>query len=110
MTSSQDQARARVTAAEADLNALDAGAEQLRQALAAARSLLDARNRLAAYYGSEHWFADRRAHDAGELTDPATGVNIPAGVLSEDAAYNTLDDWRQLADDMAHIAARIRES
>ncbi|MBO7608699.1 MAG: DUF4298 domain-containing protein [Muribaculaceae bacterium] len=46
---------------------------------------------LSEYLGSEDWFNDRDADDAGSL--PA---DLKRGVLSEDGIWNVLEDSRQL--------------
>ena len=50
------------------------------------------------YYGSEDWFSDR------ELTLPP---GTKAGVLSEDAVYDTLQELRDEAFRMLGLAAEI---
>ena len=60
---------------------------------------LPAIDQLAAYYGSEEWFADRAADEAGEL--PA---DLVRGVLGEDLPYNLLVDYHDLAIRMLEIA------
>ena len=50
------------------------------------------------YYGSENWFKDKDAHDKGEIK------NIKAGVLSEDAVWNTLTDIREIYERMYEIS------
>ena len=57
--------------------------------------------KLAAYYGSEEWFADREADEAGQL--PA---DLTRGVLGEDLPYDVLVDYHDLAIRMLEIATR----
>ena len=45
---------------------------------------------LSAYYGSKDWFADYDADRAGLLPP-----DLKRGVLSEDAVYNLLDQYRK---------------
>lgn len=80
----------RVTLAEAELeNAL----ENFRAALEAVREL-------DGYYGSEQWRQDLADDEAGKL--PA---NLKRGVLSEDAAFDALTDYRRLLSEMLYAAA-----
>lgn len=64
----------------------------------------DAIEKLAHYYGSEEWFADRDADEAGEL--PA---DLSRGVLGEDLPYDLLVDYRDLAIRMLKVATRALE-
>jgi hypothetical protein len=64
----------------------------LRQALRGLESAQSAIDRLAAYYGSDEWFADREADEAGEFPS-----NMRRGVLGEDLPYEALVDYQQLA-------------
>lgn len=57
---------------------------------------------LSAYYGSEEWFADRDADEAGEL--PPT---LKRGVLGEDLGYELLCDYYNVAVRMLELATRI---
>ena len=59
---------------------------------------------LARYYGSEEWFADRDADEAGEL--PA---DLERGVLGEDLTYDLLVSYRDLALRMLKAATRALE-
>lgn len=42
------------------------------------------------YYGSKNWFKDKEAYENGTIK------NIKAGVLSEDAVWNMLDEIDEL--------------
>ena len=57
--------------------------------------------RLAAYYGSEEWFEDREADEAGELPS-----DLVRGVLGEDLPYDLLVDYHDLAIRMLEIATK----
>lgn len=59
---------------------------------------------LARYYGSEEWFADRAADEAGEL--PA---DLERGVLGEDLPYDLLVSYRDLALRMLKAATHALE-
>ena len=85
--------------------------EALNQALAAVGSFgqrLDdfeaaqpAIAKLSAYYGSEEWFGDRDADEAGKL--PA---DLACGFLGEDVPYDLLVGYRDLAIRMLEVATR----
>ena len=57
------------------------------------------------YYGSPDWFRDLEDYDAGRLDVPRE--QLPAGILSEDAAYDMLTDNREMALRMAELAGEI---
>ena len=79
----------RITAAEAALNrALDAFAE-----------LQADRRELEAYYTGPDWREDFEADEAGRL--PA---ELKRGVLSEDAVYDALTEYRELLQRMQELA------
>ena len=66
----------------------------LNKAEEAIRILLELRpqiEELSAYYGSKDWFADYDADRAGLLPP-----DLKRGVLSEDAVYNLLAQYRNL--------------
>ena len=54
------------------------------------------------YFGSSLWWEDFDADEAGKL--PA---DLPRGILSEDEAFNLLEDYRSLLERMADLARRI---
>lgn len=89
----------RITAAEEAFDRVSAAKEQLIKALDAFDLALDDLALFSDYYGSDEWFADRDADEAGEL--PA---DLKRGVLSEDAPYDALVDTRDLALEMIEIA------
>ena len=60
--------------------------------------------KLARYYGSEEWFADRDADEAGKLPE-----DLSRGVLGEDLPYNLLVDYHDLAIRMLKAATRALE-
>ena len=57
---------------------------------------------LAKYYGSRTWMRDFTDYEQNKLPK-----NIKAGILSEDAIYNILDNNREIAKDMQKIAMNI---
>ena len=60
--------------------------------------------KLAHYYGSEEWFADREADEAGQLP-----CDLSRGVLGEDLPYDLLVDYHDLAIRMLKVATRALE-
>ena len=56
---------------------------------------------LADYYGSEEWFEDREADEAGELP-----TDLERGVLGEDLAYDVLVSYHDMAIRMLEVATR----
>ena len=69
------------------LNRVSDAAKKLEAALAEFDAAQPLAAELDAYYGSEDWFSDLEADEAGLL--PA---NLPRGVLSQDSAYDALTD------------------
>ncbi len=75
--------------------------QRLRRATEAARALDAALDlyeaarpdveRLEQYYGSPEWWQDLADDQAGRLPD-----GLPRGVLSEDAIWDLLAEWREL--------------
>lgn len=59
-------------------------------------------SKLAAYYGSEEWFEDREADEAGDLPE-----GLKCGVLGEDLPYDLLIDYRDQAIRMLELATRM---
>lgn len=52
------------------------------------------------YYGSKNWFKDKEAFESKKIS------NVKAGVLSEDAVWNTLDDLDNLIKRMSKIVKK----
>ena len=77
------------TALDALLPALD-GLEAVQKEL----------QKLAAYYGSERWMKDFEDDEAGKLPP-----ELKRGVLSEDAAYDLLCDYRDLCRRMLRLVS-----
>ena len=59
---------------------------------------------LDAYYGSEEWRRDLDDDTAGKLPH-----DLKRGVLSEDAAWNTLTEVRELNERLAAVAEIINQ-
>ena len=52
------------------------------------------------YYGSKNWFKDKEAFERKKIS------SVKAGVLSEDAVWNTLDDLDNLIKRMSKIVKK----
>lgn len=88
----------RIERMEAALDRSIAATETLGRALDEMEALREEMGALFRYYGSEDWFSDR------ELTLPP---GTKAGVLSEDAVYDTLQALRDEAFRMLGLATEI---
>lgn len=55
------------------------------------------------YYGSKEWFEDEEAIENGLITD------VKAGVLSEDAVWNTNEKLKELIERMKEISNKLLE-
>ena len=53
------------------------------------------------YYGSNNWFKDKESYENGNIN------NIKAGVLSEDAVWNMLDEIDELKKRMINISKKV---
>ena len=73
---------------------------EMENALENFRAQLEPMRELDAYYGSEEWRQDLADDEAGKL--PA---ELRRGVLSEDAAFNALTDYRRLRAEMLYTVA-----
>ena len=60
-------------------------------------------NLLKKYYGSKSWFKDKEDYENNKIP------KIKAGVLSEDAVWNTLDDINELMKEMKSIIDNYKE-
>ena len=49
------------------------------------------------YYGSKNWFKDKEAYESGKIP------KIKAGVLSEDAVWNMLEDLDNIILELSQI-------
>ncbi len=85
---------------EALLDRLTLVCGELENALENFRAQLEPMRELDAYYGSELWRQDLADDEAGRL--PA---ELRRGVLSEDAAFNALTDYRRLRAEMLYTVA-----
>ena len=88
----------RVAAMERALNACTAATQALDAQLARMDALREETIALFRYYGSEDWHRDREA---------ALPPDLPAGVLSEDAAYDAYTALRNTAFHMLELGTDI---
>ena len=73
---------------------------EMENALENFRAQLEPMRELDAYYGSEEWRQDLADDEAGKLPK-----ELRRGVLSEDAAFNALTDYRRLRAEMLYTVA-----
>ncbi len=73
---------------------------EMENALENFRAQLEPMRELDAYYGSEQWRQDLADDEAGKLPK-----DLRRGVLSEDAAFNALTDYRRLRAEMLYTVA-----
>lgn len=83
---------ARISRMEEAMVASREAVDGLNEAVAALVDALDGLTELSSYYGSQDWYADRKADERGQL--PA---DLARGVLGEDEAYDVLIDAREAA-------------
>lgn len=76
---------------EALLDQVTAANRRLEEALTSFRQALPAGEELGRYYGSREWQRDLAADEAGRLPS-----SLKRGVLSEDGAYDALEEQRRL--------------
>ena len=81
----------RIIAMEERLDRASQAVKQLAAALGAYADVQEDIRELESYYGSDDWKADFAADEAGLLPD-----DLKRGVLSEDAIWNLLEDYRDL--------------
>ena len=90
----------RIARYENEMNRLSEAVRSLEEALDAFSEVKDLASDLDAYLGSEEWWQDFNDDEAGML--PA---ELKRGVLSEDALYNALSDYRGLIVKLLETAA-----
>jgi hypothetical protein len=81
----------RIRQMERRFNRVSAAVKRLTAALDRYEAILDDVGVLDHYYGSEEWRQDFAADEAGLLPP-----DLKRGVLSEDAIWNLLSDYREL--------------
>ena len=90
----------RIRQMEECLDASAAAVEKLGAALKEYEAVQKQYKKLSDYYGSPRWMKDFEDDEAGKL--PA---ELRRGVLSEDAAFNALTDYRRLRAEMLYAVA-----
>lgn len=88
----------RVTRMEAILDQGEAAVSALDQALDRWAAIQGDLAELEAYYSGGAWMRDYADDEAGKLPR-----NLKRGVLSEDAVYDLLTDWRRLRKRMGEL-------
>lgn len=81
----------RIMQMEQHLDRAAAAVRELSAALDQYEEAEESLRELSLYYGSSEWRQDLAADEAGLLPK-----NLKRGVLSEDALWNLLEDWREL--------------
>ena len=90
----------RIVHYENEMNSLNEAVRSLEEALDSFSEVKDLASDLDAYLGSEEWWQDLGDDEAGKL--PA---ELKRGVLSEDALYNALSEYRGLIVKLLETAA-----
>ena len=88
----------RITKNEKRLDSLLISVNNLEQALNDFKSKQKELALLKKYYGSKNWFQDKEAFEQQKIS------NVKAGVLSEDAVWNLLEDIDDLIVEMKKIS------
>lgn len=94
----------RITKNEERLDKLENSIKKMNEALADFESNQKDLVLLNKYYGSKNWFKDKEAYENGKIN------RIKAGVLSEDAIWNTLSDIDEIILDMKRIITNYERS
>ena len=87
----------RISKNEERLDKIVEGVKNLENALNEFASLKKDIMYLNKYYGSENWFKDKEAYEKGKIP------YVKAGVLSEDAVWNTNENIAELKNEMKKI-------
>ena len=90
----------RISHYEDELNRLSAAVRSLDAALDTFSETAELASDLDAYMGSEEWWQDFEDDEAGRLPS-----DLRRGVLSEDALYDALSDYRSLIIKLLETAA-----
>ena len=88
----------RIKEMERRMDKASAAVTQLSAALNQYEEAQDALNSLSEYYGSDEWKQDFADDEAGLLPK-----DLKRGVLSEDALWNLLEDWREVKEQIKVI-------
>ena len=82
---------ARIEHMERQLEVAERAVKRLKEAMEEYEAAQEALRDLESYYGSEEWKQDFADDEAGLLPK-----DLKRGVLSEDAIWNVLEEWREL--------------
>lgn len=93
---------ARIAAGEEALDRARSGVDAFAEALDAFEHAQSDVALVLDYLGSEEWFDDCDAYEAGDVPQ-----DVKAGILSEDLGYDLFVDNRDLAIRMLELAARM---
>lgn len=92
----------RIKEMESALNNSIKAIKKFEEALEEFLKAQDEINKVSTYYGSEAWFSDVEEYDSGKIPK-----DVKAGILSEDLAYNTLMENRDIAIRMLEVGTEI---
>lgn len=92
----------RIVAGEEALDRSRAVVDAFTEALEAFENAQEDIEQVMDYLGSEEWFDDREAYEAGDVPE-----DVKAGILSEDLGYDLIVDNRDIAIRMLETATRI---
>ena len=87
----------RISKNEERLDNITLSINELKQALYNFKSNKKDINILNKYYGSKNWFKDKELYENEKIP------KIKAGVLSEDAVWNILEEVKELINDMKSV-------
>ena len=90
----------RITKNEERLDEISLSVKNLEKALIDFKLSIKKLDSLKKYYGSSNWFKDKEAYENNTIP------KIKAGVLSEDAVWDILDDIDNLIKEMKEISNR----
>ena len=93
----------RITKNEEKLDEVIKTLNQLEEALNNLEAVIPKLKEVNKYYGSKNWFKDKDDYEKGKIK------NIKAGVLSEDAIWNTNEKIKDLYDQMKEIINKIKK-
>ena len=95
----------RIREMESCLDASERAIRELSEALSAYEAVQPQYRKLSDYYGSEQWMHDFEADEAGKLPP-----DLKRGVLSEDAVYDLITEYRELQVRMLRLVTGALES
>ena len=95
----------RIREMESCLDASERAIRELSEALSAFETVQPQYGKLSDYYGSDLWRLDFETDEAGKLPR-----DLKRGVLSEDAVYDLITEYRELLVRMLRLATGALES